>query len=158
MKRGFWAAVVCVGSLAIVLLYMGAMLHMTPIVELFHSSFDKRPCHQPFSAWMSEDGKIRFEVDENGDGCGTLETEEGTVEICFSVDRYLGDRIEIGRVDEEGNVTLVENWNGNFQQENEFTATVDKRTTYFEIGQTVRFVRVSEGESVQASRKDAEER
>ena len=35
---------------------------------------------------------------------------------------------------------------------------VDKRTTYFEIGQTVRFVRVSEGDSVQASRKDAEER
>ena len=131
---------------------------MTPIVELFHSSFDKRPCHQPFSAWMSEDGKIRFEVDENGDGCGTLETEEGTVEICFAVDRYLGDRIEIGRVDEEGNVTLVENWNGNFQQENEFTAMVDKQTTYFEIGQTIRFNRLSEGESVQASRKDAEER
>ena len=35
-----------------------------------------RPCDQSFSTWISEDKRIYFEVDEYGDGNGTLKTED----------------------------------------------------------------------------------
>ena len=138
---------IMIGTILVLLIpYVLALRFLSPFFD-FH--YGKRPCDQPFSTWISEDKRIYFEVDEHGHGNGTLKTKDGVIDIYFFTNRWIEDKIYIYQVTAGENKKQIEYWSIDSLRRNKFTATVDGQTTYFEIGQTIRFNRLSEGESVQ---------
>lgn len=110
-----------------------------------------RPVDQPGSKWRSEDGSIYFEVgdwsSESLAGIGKMKIgEEETLDIYVATG--LGSDIVIyplENVTPEGVVKLpyIEYWIGDFHRKDRFTATV-KKTTYFSVGEKVKFYRVDD--------------
>lgn len=110
--------------------------------------FGKRPCDQPNSKWESEDQSIYFEMDEYGLGTGYLLSNGEKVEFLI---QYVHARIEIyasEAIDRMGvySKETYEIWWGSFDQADSFTATV-KQTTFFSVGQELKFYRIDDPES-----------
>lgn len=99
-----------------------------------------RPADQPYSKWISEDKAIYFETDKNGAGYGTLTVGDEVIDIHFATGCARVINIYIMEDDESGD--LIESWTGNFKKEDRFTATVTKKTTYYEMGEKIVFYRV----------------
>ncbi|CDM67737.1 putative membrane protein [Clostridium bornimense] len=105
-----------------------------------------RPCDQPSTEWVSEDGSIKIHVDENQQATGSMNIK-GT-EIPFIFENGPGERVWIYSIEAKGRLGLYpeeeyETWMGNFNREDKFTVTVEK-TTYFEVGQKITFYRVDD--------------
>ena len=112
----------------------------------YKSWLGKRPCDQPNSKWMSEDQSMYFEMDESGIGTGYLLLNGETVEFLFMCDiatkimLYAPEAIDrLGLYPEE----TYEIWSGSFDQADSFSATV-KQTTFFTVGQELKFYRMDE--------------
>lgn len=101
-----------------------------------------RPIDQPLTKWVSEDGAICFETDENGVGYGTMIVEDDIFDIMFNTGA--GWAIGIYRIKDEEHQELIELWYADFSKDGKFTAEVTNYTTYFEIGDKFVFYRVDE--------------
>lgn len=99
-----------------------------------------RPGDQPFSKWVSEDETISIEINGNGAGYGTLKTSDETIDIYFATG--CARLIDIYRMVDGKPKGLIERWEGDFKKEYMFTATVSQKTTYYKIGEKIKFVRV----------------
>ena len=108
----------------------------------YKSWLGKRPCDQPNTQWVSENGQIYINVDENGQSKGTILVGTEKQDIYFGIG--LGGTINVySKRSEDGyrDADRIEHWVGDFNKENEFSVIV-KETTYFEIGQKINFYRV----------------
>ena len=108
----------------------------------------KRPIDQPGRSWISEDGSIILNTDENQETTGSM-TIDG-VEIPFLFVDGQGEVIYIYSIDARNRDVLYpedkyETWMGSFNRKDKFTVTVEK-TTYFEVGQKITFYRVDDEE------------
>lgn len=107
-----------------------------------------RPCDQPGTEWVSEDGSIKIHVDENQQATGSMNIN-GT-EIPFILELGSGKMMWIDSIEAKDRLGLYpeetyEKWIGDFIWEDKFTVTVEK-TTYFEVGQKITFYRVDDEE------------
>ena len=112
----------------------------------------KRPSEQPGTEWISEDGSIKFYVDENLYATGSMNIKDTEIPFIFSGE-IRGERIHIYAIEAKGREGLYpeeryETWRGNFKRKDKFTVTVEE-TTYFKIGQKIRFYRVDDDKSKQ---------
>ena len=109
---------------------------------LYKSWTGKRPCDQPDTSWISEDGSIYFHVGENI--IGTMQVDGENIDVYISMG--LGATIRIYPLSSlQGNAVkgeCFEEWIGKFKKD-EFTAKV-LESTYFEEGQKIKFYRVDE--------------
>lgn len=112
------------------------------ISKCLKEKVESRPCNQPFSKWMSEDGTISFEVNEKGAGYGTLTTADGIIDIYFATGS--AKLIHIYRIIDGEHYELIEWWNGDFNESYKFTAVVSQPTTYYKKGQKITFYRINE--------------
>ena len=108
----------------------------------------KRPCDQPNTKWMSEDGQIYFWVKEKGPGTGKMIIGDETIDIHVGIGPALD--IDIVHLDsvigDSVNEVSFEHWVGDFKYKDHFTATV-KRTTFFHVGDKIVFYRVDDDTS-----------
>ena len=108
----------------------------------------KRPIDQLGRSWISEDGSIILNTDENQETTGSM-TIDG-VEIPFLFVDGQGEVIYIDSIEAKDRLGLYpeetyEKWIGDFIWKDKFTVTVEK-TTYFEVGQKITFYRVDDEE------------
>ena len=108
-----------------------------------------RPCDQPGTEWVSEDGSIEIYVDENQYATGSMNIKGTEIPFIFSGE-IRGERIHIYAIEAKGREGLYpeeryETCRGNFKRKDKFTATVEK-TTYFKVGQNITFYRVDDEE------------
>ena len=109
----------------------------------------KRPSEQPGTDWISEDGSIKFYVDENLYATGSMNIKDTEIPFIFSGE-IRGERIHIYAIEAKGREgwypeERYETWRGNFKRKDKFTVTVEK-TTYFEVGEKITFYRVDDEE------------
>ena len=109
----------------------------------------KRPSDQPDTEWISEDGSIKFYVDENQHATGSMNIKGTEIPFIFSGE-IGGERIWVYAIEAKDRLGLYpeeeyETWRGNFKRKDKFTVTVEK-TTYFEVGQKITFYRVDDEE------------
>lgn len=110
---------------------------------IYKSYYGKRPCDQPNTEWVSEDGTVYFSVNEKG------RIEDGVLlfddEIKVHVAIGPATEIDIYYLSDvyENHVSgfPFEHWVGYFIKDNEFVAVV-KETKYFEVGQKIKFHRI----------------
>ena len=111
---------------------------------LYKSWTGKRPCDQPDTSWISEDGSIYFYVDEGHRSTGTMQVDGENIDVYVAMG--LGATIRIYPLSSlQGNTVkgeCIEEWIGKFKKD-KFTAKV-LETTYFEEGQKIKFYRVDE--------------
>ena len=112
---------------------------------LYKSWTGKRPCDQPNTSWVSEDGSIYFHVDKEQQATGEMIVNKERIQFVF----VNGPGIEMRIYDIKSNEFEIrqakyqyEHWIGKFKKD-EFTAKV-LETTYFEEGQKIKFYRVDE--------------
>ena len=119
----------------------------------YKSYMGKRPCDQSNTKWISEDGQIYFWTDEHNYVSGEMLIGDETIDIYVGI----GPATEInihplenvtpydGKIGTGFHVTgeAVEHWIGDFDYNDQFTATV-KRTTYFNVGDKITFYRVDD--------------
>ena len=108
-----------------------------------------RPCDQPGTEWVSEDGSIEIYVDENQYATGSMNIKGTEIPFIFSGE-IRGEIIDIYAIEAKGREGLYpeeryETWRGNFKRKDKFTVTVEK-TTYFEVGEKITFYRVDDEE------------
>lgn len=117
---------------------------LASVLCLASCEYKNRPCDQPLTKWISEDGTISFEVNENGTGYGTITIPERTIAIEFNTG--VANDINIYRTTKDGtSIEMIEWWSARFIWDDRFTVVVPKNTTYFEPGQRIKFIRVDEG-------------
>lgn len=112
----------------------------------------KRPSDQPGTEWISEDGSIKFYVDENLYATGSMNIKDTEIPFIFSGE-IRGERIHIYAIEAKGREGLYpeeryETWRGNFKRKDKFTVTVEE-TTYFKVGQKITFYRVDDDKNKQ---------
>ena len=112
----------------------------------------KRPSDQPDTEWISEDGSIKFYVDENLYATGSMNIKDTEIPFIFSGE-IRGERIHIYAIEAKGREGLYpeeryETWRGNFKRKDKFIVTVEE-TTYFKVGQKITFYRVDDDKSKQ---------
>ena len=108
----------------------------------------KRPIDQPGSTWISEDSTITLIVSNEylGPDYLIIKVEDEMVTFEFTIGpstqliAYPIDAAEDGGISSD---EIYEVWDGNYIFSDRFTATVEK-TTYFEVGQKIKFYRVDE--------------
>ena len=112
----------------------------------YKSWLGKRPCDQLNSKWISEDQTMYFEMNEPGIGTGYVLHNGEKVEVIFVfgistvLELYMPEAIDrLGLYPEE----RYEVWSGSFDQADSFSATV-KQTTFFTVGQELKFYRIDE--------------
>lgn len=114
-------------------------------VFFYKSYYGKRPCDQPYSQWISEDGQITFSIDENGAGTGVILIDNEKINIHIGIGPATEFKIyTLESV--KGNVRterFFEYWVGDFREYDNFTATV-KETTYFNVGDEITFYRIGD--------------
>lgn len=113
---------------------------------IYKSYYGKRPCDQIGSTWSSVDGSITFVVNENGSCNGKMLVDGEYIDIHLGI----GPSVEIAiyhALTEESEVfgLPIEEWIGDFDSADSFVATI-MRSTYYHEGDTIAFVRTSEGE------------
>lgn len=117
----------------------------------YKSYIGKRPCDQPNTKWISEDEQIYFWTDEHNYVSGKMLIGDETIDIHVRIgpatDIYIS-RLDSVKPSEEGSngpvsEVSLEHWIGNFNQKDQFTATV-KRTTYFHADDKISFYRVDD--------------
>lgn len=108
----------------------------------YKSWYGKRPCDQPHTEWVSEDGLMCFATDENGAGTGSIEIEKEKINVYIGIGPATDIDIYAENLsDVYSGTDKLEHWIGTFEKNNEFTAIV-KETTYFNVGQKIKFYRV----------------
>ena len=107
--------------------------------------YGNRPCDHPYSKWVSEDRLVSFSIDENGSGKGAILNGEESIAISVSIGPTTEIHIyPLESVDSESgiiNADYLEYWNGDFKNQNKFSAVV-KKTTFFNVGKKITFYRV----------------
>lgn len=113
-------------------------------IFIYKHGLGKRPCDQPYSEWISEDGQITFSIDENGAGIGNLTIDEETMEIYIAIGPAAEIHVYPLEVVEDNRITemYIEYWIGDFWRDDKFTAKI-VGTTYFNIGDKITFYRVN---------------
>lgn len=110
----------------------------------------RRPCNQPNTTWTSDDERIIFTVDTNNWAKGKMIIDDKPVEFYMTNDMGSGMHIypitvfENNIIDE---ATKYEYWLCSYKSKNKFVITV-KRTTYFNIGDTIEFNKVADNTSL----------
>ena len=126
-------------ALSLLLIIIGFIIGLTSCIREITVN---RPSDQPFTKWVSEDGLISFETNKNGAGEGTFKTPDGTIDIYFATGP--ANVIYILRMEDGENVEQLEWWHGSFKKKNMFVAKVTEQTTYYELGQKIKFYRVDD--------------
>ena len=129
---------------------MKKVLYFTIIVVIvmlcgcqYKEYFGNRPCDQPETKWVSEDGTIVFSVGENSLSTGTIQVGDTEIDVFISIGP--ATQIQVYPLESvDGNTVNgfpFETWHGDFKHDNRFTATIEE-TTYFEVGERIVFHRV----------------
>ncbi len=123
--------IVLILALALILMFGGCM---TP------QEFNWKPCNQPNTEWISEDGSISFFVDENCKAVGTMKVNDEIHDIGLynEPQRGVGMHIYLS-----GELHVCEKWLCKYESEKEFVAVIEE-TTFFEKGQKFKFYRLNE--------------
>lgn len=97
------------------------------------------------STWHTEGGEMEFAVDEDHHAVGTITTEDGVIEVVFSMSP-IGDMLiyPVTRIDntmseeEKNNIDFLGWWYASYDTKDSFSVFVDK-TTFFEYGDKFTF-------------------
>lgn len=103
------------------------------------------------STWRTEGGEMEFTVDEAHQAVGTITTEDGVIEVVFSMSP-IGDMLiyPVARInntmseEEKNNIDFLGWWYADYDTKDSFSVFVDK-TTFFEHGDKFTFHRVDDG-------------
>ena len=104
----------------------------------------RKPCNQPNTAWVSQNGTITFSVDAQHHAIGEMQVGGNTVEFYLTNDTGTGIYLFAPSVLDTGVETpeaQYEFWSCSYKSNREFTATVQE-STFFSAGDTITFYRV----------------
>lgn len=131
MKK-LWKVIVLIGAIAIT---MSACI--TP------STYEWKPCMQPNTQWVSEDGTIGFCVSDGGWATGTISINGESIEIYLSEGPERSVEMHIYPISVLEQEVIpesdkYEHWMCEYVSEDKFVATVN-RTTFLEEGKKITF-------------------
>lgn len=128
----------------LLLIILLAVLCTNCVKRTYKSYLGLRPCDNPGTQWVSEDGNVSFHISESGYGTGVLYTSAQFINIHVSFDMAVGINLYYAE-DFHNNARTgfpFETWEGDYTSDQSFVATVIK-STYFDVGDEIEFYRVS---------------
>lgn len=128
----------------LLLIILLAVLCTNCVKRTYKSYLGLRPCDNPGTQWVSEDGDISFFTSESGDGIGVLYTGGQSIDIYIVFD--IAVRLNVYHPENISDDAITgfpfETWEGDYTSDQSFVATVVE-STYFDVGDEIEFYRVS---------------